>query len=274
MKTHSEVKVDVVIPVHEKDLATLPWCLNGIRANIPVARILVIGNVKLKSSVEILGVEFVDEDSVVPGITFNSFSGSRGGWYFQQLLKLGIADHIKSDYYLAVDADAVFLRKIRLFDDNHKPLYAIGSEFYRPYFDTFEQLLGFKAHREFSFIVHHMLFKTQRVIEMRELFAHDGEWPSAIINCMKRQLPFSEYETYGHYIKEKYPDEFSLRPLFWSDIWILPTPYLLRRLATHYDVCAFHAHYRENPLNAWKRLMIRVKIERRLIKFQLQALFK
>lgn len=270
------MKVDVVIPFHHKDIDTLPWCIEGIRSNLPASRILVIGSGASKPLVEKHSIEFVDEDTVVPGLAFSSYSDKRWGWYFQQILKLGIADRIKTSHYLAVDADTVFLKKTALFSASGKPLYATSEsiEHHKPYFEGFERLLGFSARREYSFVVHHMLFNKQRVIEMRELFAGGPPWHDAIIRRMEQGLPFSEYETYGHYLKRNYPDDFELRELRWSDIWVLPTPLLIRRLSTHYDFCSFHAHYREKPLNRLQRAAIRFKIERRLIRYRLRSYFR
>lgn len=162
------MEVDVVIPFHPKDMDTLPWCIDGIKSHLPAARILVIGRSSTKADVERLGAEFVDEDTVIPDLRFSSISGDRWGWYFQQILKLGIADRIKTDYYLIVDADAVFMKKVPLFSAAGKPLYATDNHIYDPYFKTFESLLGFSVEPKFSFIVHHMLFNTRRIIEMRE----------------------------------------------------------------------------------------------------------
>lgn len=269
------MKVDVVIPFHPKDIDTLPWCIDGIKSHLPASRILVIGRSSTKNDVERLGAEFVDEDTVIPGLRFSSFSGNRWGWYFQQILKLGIADRIKTDYYLIVDADAVFLKDVPLFSPTGKALYATDNHIHDPYFKTFEHLFGFPAEPKFSFIVHHMLFNTRRIIEMREYFYNSNSiWHLAIIQCMEQQLPFSEYETYGFFMQKFHPEEIELRPLKWSDIWISPTPLLIRRLSTYYDLCAFHSYYRKAPIRWWRYAFIRFKIERRLFKFWLKSLLK
>lgn len=270
------MKVDVVIPFHPKDIDTLPWCIEGIRSNLPASRVLVIGSAASRPLLKKYDVEFVDEDAVIPGLKLSSHSGKRWGWYFQQILKLGIADHVTTDHYLAVDADTVFLRTTPLFSASGKPLYATSEsiDHHKPYFEGFERLMGFQAEREYSFVVHHMLFNKQRVIEMREMFTGGPPWYAAIIDRMNQGLPFSEYETYGHYLKHKYPDDFELRQLRWSDIWILPTRRLIGRLATCYDFCAFHAHFREKPLGRLQRAAIRFKIERRIVRHRLRSCLK
>lgn len=267
------MKVDVVIPFHSKDLGTLPWCIAGIQSHLPSSRILVIGRNTTRTDVERLGVEFVDEDTVVPGLQLSSYSGNRWGWYFQQILKLGIADRIKSEYYLIVDADTVFLKKVPLFSPTGKPLYSTDRQIHAPYFETFEHLFGFPAEPKFSYIVHHMLFNKQRIIEMRmQIKSKNLAWHLAIVECMEQQRPFSEYESYGQYMQKMHSDEYALRPLLCSDIWITPTRLLIRRLATYYDLCSFHSHYRETVIPWWQYAFIRFKIERRLLKFRLKSL--
>lgn len=256
--------VDAVVPVHPKDKELLRWCVNGIRRHLNVARILVVGNQQLKQEIERMGVIFVDEDTVIDGLTSSSFSEERWGWYFQQILKLGITDKINTDYYLVVDADTVFLREVKFFNKNGKPLYAISRECNKSYFDAVEQILGFNIEKEYSFIVHHMVFNRRIVEEMRNRFSDLHPWYMNIIRCMRPQGPestkllFSEYETYSHYIKVMHLDEFNIRPLRWRHIMVLPTEPLLRRLAKRYDFCSFHECLRRNYntflLRSWSRL--------------------
>ncbi|MGO9566820.1 MAG: DUF6492 family protein [Desulfomonilaceae bacterium] len=123
MKTVSQI--GVVIPYHPKDRQILPWCVQGIRRNVDHSRILVICHEECRSDIDKAGAVFVDEDEVIGGLTFRSFSGRRWNWYFQQILKLGAADLVKTPYYLAADSDTVFLRRVLLacaklaVQDNH-----------------------------------------------------------------------------------------------------------------------------------------------------------
>jgi hypothetical protein len=54
----------------------------------------------------------VPETEVVPEL-----AGSKAkGWYKQQLIKLAMADHVASDYYLLFDADVICARPVRRHD--------------------------------------------------------------------------------------------------------------------------------------------------------------
>ena len=266
----TDMKIDAVVPFHPKDHDTIGWCIQGIRKHLDVGRVLVVGSRECRSLVENLGAVFVDEDSVVEGLTAQSVQNKRWGWYFQQILKLGMADWVETAYYIVVDADTVFLRDVSLLNEAGKPLYAVGTEYHKPYFDVFERLLGFSASREYSFTVHHMVYSRDIVREMRERFP-DKPWYSSIVRYVEPQAPwfsesqFSEYDTYGHYVKAMHPEEANIRPLMWANVALEPSPGLFRRLARYYDYCSLHACSRAGvsfPRRARRRLGFELRLLR------------
>lgn len=252
--------VDVVVPYHSKDRDLLPWSVAGIRRYLDVSRILVVCHRDCQSDVERTGATFVDEESVVPGLAIGSFSNQRWGWYFQQILKLGMADKVDTDYYLVVDSDTVFLNKVSFFNKKGKPLYATATEHYDPYFDIFEELFGFRANYEYSFTVHHMIYNQHIVKEMREAFRYTRPWFMNIIRYVEPRDPwlsicqFNEQEFYGHYIKALHPDEVNIRELRWSNKIAVPDEQMVRRLGKQYDFCSFHF---------WEREILRKEREKR-----------
>lgn len=237
---------DAVVPYHIKDKELLPWCISGIRNCVDAARILVVCNRECRSDAERSGAIFVDEESIVEGLTIESYSYWRWYWYFQQILKLGMADKVDTDYYLVVDSDTVFLREVLFFNAANQPQYTTRTEYHKAYFDVFRQLLGFHAHREYSFTVHHMMYNRHIVKEMRNKFQDLKPWHMNIIRYLEPQPPwnsisqFNEQETYGHYIKAVHPKEVNIRPLRQADSHDLPTAQLIEQLAQEYDFCNFH----------------------------------
>ncbi len=262
---------EVVIPFHMKDAPILPWCIEGLRKHLRIGAIHLMAGDDAKDLAGKLGLNFVHEDTVVPGCTARSFTSRGWGWYFQQILKLGAPEIVRTSHYLVVDSDAVFLRKVSLFNDAGQPLYAIGREYHAPYFAVFKEMLGFPANREYSFVVHHMVFDRQRVIEMREQFMPDSPWH---LNISRYRLPcppgnsvqqFSEYETYGHWLKARHSEELRLRPLRWTNIAQPPTPALLRRLGRRYDYCAFHFAVRNRSSGLLGKIGERLRLEARIL---------
>jgi hypothetical protein len=267
-------KIDAVVPFHPRDEGTLNWCVQGIRNHLDVARILVVCNREYRPQVEGANAVFFDEDTVVEGLTARSFPHMRWGWYFQQILKLGMADRVETEYYLVIDADTVFLNPVSFFSAAGKPLYATASECHRPYFHTFEQLLGFKADREYSFVAHHMVFNRHIVREMRQRFRRCSPWFENIVQCMDSSSNcgcFSEYETYGHYVKAVHLGEIQIRPLKWINVPLSPSHGLFQYLSRCYDYCSLHAYMRGGGSLA-RRAWRRTRFELKMMKAQLEVI--
>ena len=251
-----------VVTYHPKDWDVLRWCIYGLTRKLKCSKIYVVGRSSERERVAKLdsAVSYIDEDEVVPGLTASSFSHGRWGWYFQQILKLSVSNILSEPYYLTVDADTVFLRSIKFFDGN-RTLYATGSEYHAAYFQFFEKLLGFPAQREFSFITHHMLFCSAIVREMIGKFRCDAAWWVAVSECMASNgaMSFSEFETYGHYVKAVHPESFRTRQLRWRNVPGNPTWIKLQALALRYHFCSFHSYTRnQSDIRLVSRLVERL----------------
>ena len=219
----------------------------------------------------------IAEDDFIPTMTMDKlrqldihgFPGvGAAGWYFQQLLKLQFAFVEPSeDFYLMWDADTVPLRPLRFFDAEGRMLLTTATEHHAPYFETYRRLLGAEANAEFSLIAQHIVVQKSIAREMlariERHVAGTETWPWKIM----RSLPpagdnlFSEYETYGHYVKTFYP----ARVRFITRNWrrdarqnvgcALPTPADLAALAREYDYAAFERAGRGWRL--WSRRLAR-----------------
>jgi hypothetical protein len=259
--------VNAYITLHQKDAAVLPYCVQGLRARPEISNITVIAGPGLAALCRRLDVLFLDEDDVVPGVKHDTLGNPRWGWYFQQILKLGIAWLEQDEYYLVVDADTVFLHQVRFLSASGLPLYTPASEYHLPYFTSFERLLGFKPQREASFIAHHMVFQCDLVKEMCSAFGPNPLWWRNIVDCMEPKPPdfsdsrFSEYETYGHYVQKEHPGLLTLRSLRWRNVAEMPSKRRLRRLARDYDFVSFQEYLRtERRLSRpWRVFLSNVK---------------
>lgn len=204
-------------------------------------------------------VQLIRENEFIPGLTIAQLrqlpieTFPRGaGWYFQQLLKLQFAFvDPADDYYLIWDADTIPLRPLRFFDAAGRMLLTKTTEFHAPYFVTYRQLLGEEPNREFSFIAQHIVVQKSLAREMLTLIerrvAGEGNWAWKIM----RGLPdtggnlFSEYETYGHYVKNHHPGRVVIMERAWSRRGArlvrrgLPTEADLTRLSADFEFAAF-----------------------------------
>jgi hypothetical protein len=211
----------------------------------------------------------IAEDEFIPGMQAEQLRRlavrgfpSGAGWYFQQLLKLQFAFvEQEEDFYLIWDADTVPLRPLRFFDSSGKMLLTKATEYHPPYFETYRRLLGEEPNREFSFIAQHIVVQKSIAREMlgriEQQVAVAGNWAWKIMKSLPSTGDnlFSEYETYGHYVKNHFPErvEFVERPWLRNGTrWTkgrIPTAKDLALLARDFDFVAF-----ERMDQGWRRV--------------------
>lgn len=216
-----------------------------------------------------------DEADLVPDMTLSALRQlpqphfpKGAGWYFQQFLKYAF-ERVSNDedYFLIWDADTVLLRPISFFSEDGRPLYTRATEHHRPYFETFEALFGESAPREFSFISQHQLIHkaTLRAMlaEIEDRHPTSRNWAWAIMENLRGEGSnrFSEYETYGHYVKLRNPDSVAFRDLKWTrhgEKWAgyPPVESKLHLIAESHDFAAFEAFF--SLRNRLKRYLRRI----------------
>ncbi len=208
------VEVDIILPVIEKDLQTLPLCLRGIQEGInhPIRAIYLVAppTPALIRFAEANNLRFVDEQTVLgytpKEIGFITDKGeNRSGWIFQQLLKLsaciGTCRH-----YITIDADHILLCPHTFITPDHSYVLYRSREYYPPYRRNIVQLLGECRTSVFdlSFIAHKMVFDRERVVQLQQTLSerHHTTWDKAIVGSLNRSVisPFSEFETYGNFL--------------------------------------------------------------------------
>lgn len=237
--TFSNDPIDVVIPCHPKDAAALPRIILGIKNNVVNLRRIIIVSPSCFNS----EVEWFDEalfpftkESVLMEICKTEelakkpINVKRGGWIYQQLLKLYAPFCIPdiSSNVLIVDADVIFLKPITFTQAHGAGLYAVGWEYHKPYFDHAKSLLPDlqKLFPQYSGITHHMLFQREVLIDFFDCICalYDCEPWQAIL----RKVPLdrgnnivfsaiSEYEMYFNFVFAR-TDQVQLRPLKWKNI--------------------------------------------------------
>ncbi|MBO4955264.1 MAG: hypothetical protein J6C77_02530 [Muribaculaceae bacterium] len=204
--------VDVVIAAIEKDLDVLPRCVEGVRACVdhPIAAIYLVApdTEAMRQAARTLELEFVDERSLL-GFTaadlkvVTADGQDRSGWIFQQLLKL--AGNVgKSPHYLVIDADHILLQPHQFIDSEGRTVMYRSSEYHKPYYMAMNRLLGIDREEGLSYVAHKMLFDRRWLDRLKnDLEYRSGKaWHRAIIDDLDLTgpSPFSEYETYGHYL--------------------------------------------------------------------------
>ncbi len=270
---------EVFIPCRKRDLVTLRHAVDGLRRHLgPLNIVVATARKDFRAFEQAFGatVTLVDENELIPQMTLAQIQAlplphfpRAAGWYFQQLLKYAWSfQNTGNGYFLIWDADTILLRPLSFFDAEGRVIMTQATEYHAPYFATFEKLFGFPAPYEFSFISQHQMIDKSRLQEMLKSiearFPSCPNWAWAILQALPPQGPnlFSEYETYGHWMKRFHPEEMAYRNLPWfrdgtEVAGFPPRPRELEKFSRDYFFVAFEA--RERPLKkVWSFLKRRL----------------
>lgn len=210
----SDEKIDVVIPVIEKDLLILPLCLEAIKRfvtnKIQAIYIVAPDNEAIKKFCKEQEIVFINEDLIVGHgpreIHYILNDGrNRSGWIFQQLLKL--AGNIGTQpNFLVIDADHILVRPHTFLASNGNTVFYRSREYHAPYYQSIKSLLGKRDLSVLSFVAHKMLFSREKLGELKEeIFEYTGkQWDKAILDILdvNEVSCFSEYEMYGNFFPD------------------------------------------------------------------------
>ena len=228
-------KFNIIIPAAYKDFEFLKKTIKYVSMNIKPQKIYLIIDTRLikflpKKVKCNAFVEVLDENCILENISFDCVKktlvnhgspAKRTGWFLQQFIKLGFAlsEYCDTDYYLSWDADTLPLRNIEFFTSDGKPIFTKKKEHNQAYFDTLSKILKLGEHADFSYIAEHMMFNKNVMTEMLgdiEKSAIDGDsWYEKIINATDSTNvnSFSEFETYGNFCLNHYPDMYATQVL-------------------------------------------------------------
>lgn len=250
----SDVALDVIIPTCSKDFRTLSTTIDSVRKNVkhPIGKIMIVApRGEIENFCSEQNVSFVDENTVLPitksDIHYAPKGHDRSGWIFQQLLKLNSDTLTDKKYFLIVDSDTVFSRPQTFVDTKGRMLLNCSDEYHGPYFETYKKLIPLNKRYEKSFVCHHMLFSVEYLCELKNMInAHTGQiWWRAILSNLDNfeESCFSEYETYGNFMKFFHPDAIYLR--YWYNKAVLLKNFEKIRHKIRYKTISMHAYMTE-----------------------------
>ena len=214
----------IVIVSKPEDLNTLILGMNNIKKNLNPKKIIIISNKEAKKLfTNNNDVLFYDENEIVEGMTYGEVKKlilEKGGdvkytgWYFQQFLKMGFSRVFNKNPYIVWDADTLPLKEIN-FIDNGKYIFYVKNEYHKPYFDTIKILLNLKKIKKESFISEKMIIIPKYMnqlldqIESNNCIQGDLFYEKVINSITQKDINnagFSEFETYGTFMENKYQD--------------------------------------------------------------------
>jgi hypothetical protein len=252
----SMAAIDVVIPAHPKDFAVLRHGLRALLRHVsPIRRVLVVAPQQFHArDARVHWIADPPADVLPRPATIaarwpaGSPGARRGGWLYQQLLKLGATTYIEdlSSTYVVLDADVVFLRPVLLdLSPGKRMRYSLSAEHVPEYADAYERLVGQRPPIERSLTAHHMVADRGLMAEMTaELQARAGvPWYDAFVDAVDPSHPSSacEQSTYGWWVLARHPELAEHRQLHWHDVRAAPSLVERARLAPDFDYVAAHA---------------------------------
>lgn len=208
--------IDIVIPVIEKDIDTLPLCIEGIKRCIlnPIDQIYIVAPRidSILHTAKKYNLQFIEESSVLGYSPFDfkviTHSGrNRSGWIFQQLLKLS-GNIGKNRFFVVIDSDHILVQPHTFITEEGKHVFYQSKEYYFPYYENIKRLTGNYPFEHLSYIAHKMVFDKSKLTLLRNDIEQRNSnlgkhWDQIIIQSLNKDYDssFSEFELYGHFIQ-------------------------------------------------------------------------
>lgn len=211
-------EIEILIPCTSKDFEMLSFSISSVvtNSNNPISKVTLVTPTKdfqeAKSGfpeLEILSDEEVLSSSLISEVK-KTVPDDRWGWTIQQLIKVAFARASKSKGVLIWDSDTILTLPTTWLTSSGKQLMMFSHEYHLPYVKNTEDFWGEQgASVGMSFVTHHQLMKPTILIEM---FPDDeisiAQW---IKSCdWESGSAFSEYHSYGTWLSNTYPDDFSM----------------------------------------------------------------
>ena len=222
----SDIALDIVIPVIDKDADTLPAVIDSARECIkhPITAIYLVcpkDSERIRAIAKDKACVVVDEATLLPigkkDIHYRVGGTDRSGWLYQQFLKWCGEKFTTEDHYLILDSDTVLITP-QVFIDQGKLVFEYCDTIHAPYFKAYERLMGYAPICPVSFTSHHTLVDKQAMARLKAtLAARSGaEWYRAIMAAIDQDemSSHSDYDTYGHFFFDTMKKDMLIRYWF------------------------------------------------------------
>jgi len=267
-------KMSLIIPIIAKDFYKISYnfefYINFIEG---IKNVIFIGNEEIanlikemKSSLK-FPIKFINENNLLDIDKIkqliknrNETAVIRSGWYIQQFLKMIYCNICQDKYYLIWDSDTIPIKKVKMFENNGKPIFDFKAEYHEPYFITMKNIFPeLEKKSRYSFISEHMIINTKLMKNMINRISGNtnligNTWYEKIINCIDPQYishsGFSEFETYGTFVKEHYKQVYSKR--LWKSLRRGVNLYFNPKLLTDNDIKKISKYYNSISFENWK----------------------
>ena len=226
-KNNNKNEYDLVIPCKPAHIQLLNEHKKFYRKYLNYTNLILIGPSNLKNfTLNDTSITFINEDDLVPKNQINEFlskmrslTTSKSGWLEQQFVKMAYSRICKKNYYLVWDIDTIPIRPIQMFEGDH-PFFDMKTEHHKAYFRTMNILIPHLKFRRQSYISEHMIIKTNLMKDLLDTIEKNSNisgkffWEKIVMVIDDRNIKhqgFSEFETYGTFVDNKYPNIYTHR---------------------------------------------------------------
>ena len=213
----SQMELDVIILTSPEHLQFLPFTIQSVKKYLkhPIGKFYLVA--PDSSAVDKICSEFgcilLSEKEISPishtDINFSYRGLDRSKWLYQQMIKFSLDKLSGANHIFLIDANTV-LTSPQVFEYNGRITFLHSDEYYYPYFIHLDQLLDLHS-VQLSFVAYQALFEKKKLTELKKEIEliHGQSWFMAILDLLGNSIKsrFSEYETYGHWMLHRYPEE-------------------------------------------------------------------
>jgi hypothetical protein len=225
-ETVSDIPLDIIIPVIDKDSDTLPFVIDSAREFLrhPITNIYLVcprNSERIRAIAEDKGCVIVDEADILEigkkDIDYRVGGVDRSGWLYQQFLKWCGDKFTTEGHYLILDSDTVLIAP-HVFLDGGRQVFDYCDTVHGPYFEAYERLMGHPPRLPVSFTSHHTLVDKEAMAALKACLEarHGMIWYKAIIAAVDptEMSSHSDYDTYGHFFYDTRKEDMQVRYWF------------------------------------------------------------
>ena len=217
-KLFSNLELDLVITASKKDHSFLTYMIKLFRKNLkhPIKTISIISDddKKIQNLCKEFKYDYLNVRDLINSDIYDFKLKHSDDAYLDpilgKLLKFSIDSIFNSERLLIIEPKVLFTSP-QIFCHKGKSLLLHSDQFNYSNFIFLEKLLDIEPLVQLSFLSNHILFNTKRLQELKiEIETkHHMSWFEALkkLLMINESLSFSEYETYGHWMLHRYPDE-------------------------------------------------------------------
>jgi hypothetical protein len=234
----SNQKMDAVVPLllsdHERfEIMVSSLCKHFIDLNTCWVLVRDTEFEELNRRIRLPRFRVVRESEILPELSAyrqlpRRYSRRITGWYVQQLLKLAIAEHIQTNFYLTLDADVICMRPVSYHDlvpSDRAIVKTSRNDVHAEWYAWAERVLGCRR----SGLTHGVtpaVFNREAVLKLQAFLAGRVSLPFRILQQILGDGPWADFTASWR--------SFLIRAIPWTEYALYHTFLESRGLALHY----------------------------------------